>query len=97
MMISEDEQDVGELKKLLGQTIERVTNVESDVRKIQVRQDEQEEEIKEVKYDLRAFKRVVMENNRGWNVAKTLGIVGGAGVAFGIIWVLLAVELNNEL
>ena len=95
MMVSVDEQgDVGELKKLLGQTIERVTNVEGEVRKITVRQEEQEEEIKEVKYDLRAFKRVVMENNRGWRMAMTLGIAGGVGVVFGIIWVLLPVAIK---
>ncbi len=62
--------------------------MEEKVGVIEIRQQEQEEEIKELKYDFKFFKRYITEENRGWRVFQTIMVIISVVLFLSIIWLI---------
>lgn len=92
MMLSDDEKtqvqelDQKEINKMVSK---RLSALEEKVVVIEERQGEQEEELRGLKYDHRVFRDYMVEDQRGWRMVKTAGVVFCVGWVLMIIWVVL--------
>lgn len=85
MMQAEDEKQVNELNSLLEQ---RVTVLEEQMKVVTIRQDEHEEELKDLKYDFKYLKRIV-HDERSSRMLQTTGVTFAIFVFLGGVWALL--------
>ncbi len=90
-MLSDDEKHGQELSQheINVMVSKRLGALEEKVVVIEERQGEQEEELRGLKYDHRVFRDYMMEEQRGWRMMKTMGVVFCVGWVMVIIWVAL--------
>jgi hypothetical protein len=83
--VPKEQQYQQEINHLLSQ---RITALEEKVGVIEIKQNEQEEELKELKYDFKFFKRYIAEENRGWRVFQTVMVIIMVIAFLSIIWLI---------
>ena len=95
MLTSDDERQtlvekrLGALENGMGEVRRRLDVNDERMGKVEERQEEQEGVLEEMKNGVKVIRALIIENDRGWNVAKALGVLCVVLMGFGVIWVLL--------